>query len=320
MEKGIHQDMRVLITGGAGFIGTNACEYFLKKGDRVIAMDNLSRPGSESNLKYLTDLEYRNFKFIHHDISQPLPYMLRPDLIIHLAAQVGVQASIKDPVRDFEDNVLGTLNVLEFSRAFTHKPVVMYSSTNKGYGDIQVNRPVSEKVPLDFHTPYGVSKGAADQYVLDYFRIYDVPTVVFRQSCIYGPHQNGSEEQGWVAWFLKADHKKLPITIFGHGNQVRDVLYVDDLIKLYDKAYQGINRVKGKAYNIGGGPDNILSLNGLVEKASITTQISFESWRPADQVYYVSDIDKIEKDLLWRPTVGVDEGLDLLKGWISESS
>jgi CDP-paratose 2-epimerase len=173
-------------------------------------------------------------------------------------------------------------------------------------------------MPLDFHTPYGVSKGAADQYVLDYCRIYGIPSVVFRQSCIYGKHQRGKEEQGWVAWFLIANQTGQPLTIYGDGNQIRDTLYVGDLIDAYELAVKNIDKVKGTAYNIGGGEKNTLSLNELVSKANITVPITYTDWRPADQKYYVSDLTKIKKELKWKPTTSVAEGLKIMQEYVSQ--
>ena len=308
--------MKILVTGCCGFIGTNIVDYYCEQGHEVVGIDNFSREGSIENYTMLRR-KHKNFRFIRHDVQHELSEM-EVDVIFHMAAQVGVQASIARPRHDMLDNIVGTFNVLELARSMKKKPLVIFASTNKVYGDLEVDRPVTESYPLDFHTPYGVSKGAADQYVLDYDRIYDVPGIVFRQSCIYGDYQLGAEEQGWVAWFLIANQTKQPITIFGDGNQVRDVLHIKDLLTLYDMAVQNRDSVRGKAYNIGGGPENILSLNELVKKAKITTKIKFDDWRPADQKYYVSNISKIKKDLGWRPTIGKDEGIKLLQKYVEK--
>ncbi len=207
---------------------------------------------------------------------------------------------------------------MEYARRHTKKPTVVYASTNKVYGELKVESPVDERTPIDFHTPYGVSKGAADQYVLDYNRIYGVPGFVFRQSCIYGDFQKGSEEQGWVCWFLVADKNKEPLTIYGDGEQRRDVLYIDDLVDLYEEALQR-PELAGVAYNVGGGRGNTLSLNELVSKANITTQINFAPPRAADQKYYVSDITKVCRDFKWKPRVGVEEGLARLKAYVEQT-
>ncbi len=308
--------MRILVTGGCGFIGTNVVRHFAQD-NQVMGLDNFSRSGSEDNLLYLRKnyvFDFRKVDITTFDFDN-LPEV---DVIIHLAGQVGVQKSINDPVDDFNQNCIGTLNILEYARRHTVKPVVIYASTNKVYGNLQVDMPVSESTPLDFHTPYGVSKGSADQYVLDYSRMYGIKGVVFRQSCIYGEWQNGSEDQGWIAWFLIADHKRLLITIYGDGNQRRDVLHVDDLMKAYELAIKN-PKTWGQAYNIGGGEKNTLSLNELITKGEITTPLTFTDPRPDDQYYYVSDFTKFSTDTLWAPTIGVEEGIRRLKGFIHEN-
>jgi CDP-paratose 2-epimerase len=302
--------MKILITGCAGFIGTNAVLRF-SKNHEVLGIDNLSRKGSEKNLEFLRKNAY--FAFLDMDITKPIISESDFDVIIHLAAQVGVQKSMIDPRFDFEQNVLGTLNVLEMARAQKKKPIVIFASTNKVYGEIKTNLPVSETTPLDFHTPYGVSKGAADQYVLDYSRMFGIKGVVFRQSCIYGEHQLGAEEQGWISWFLIADHEKKPITIYGDGTQRRDVLHVDDLLGLYEIAIKNIDSAEGQAFNIGGGSENTLSLLELIRKTKISTKIKYADWRPADQKCYISNISKVRNYLGWEPKIGVDEGLKRIK-------
>lgn len=309
--------MRILVTGSCGFVGTNIVKRFAPE-HHVIGIDNLSRADTDKNLLYLRRnfiWDFRKVDITNFDFNE-LPEV---DVIFHMAAQVGVQSSINDPVNDFNQNILGTVKVLEYARRHTKKPIVIYASTNKVYGDIQVDKPVSEDQPLNFHTPYGVSKGSADQYVLDYSRIFGVPGVVFRQSCIYGTHQLGKEEQGWVAWFIIANHTGQPLTIYGDGTQVRDALFVDDLVDLYTLAIEKIDLAKGQAFNAGGGIKNILSLNDLVKKANITTPISYSDWRPADQKYYVSDISKLKNVLGWEPKIGVDEGLSRLKKFVEET-
>ncbi len=309
--------MKILITGCAGFIGTNAVAHYVGQGHNVLGIDNLSREGTEDNLMFLRDryvFDFRKVDITSFDFSH-LPEV---DVVIHLAAQVGVQSSIEDPLNDLNQNVFGTFKVLEYARHHSKKPIVLFASTNKVYGELKTTVPVSEDVALDFHTPYGVSKGSAEQYVLDYSRIYGIPSVVFRQSCIYGEHQLGKEEQGWVAWFLIADKLRQTLTIYGDGNQVRDVLHVEDLLRAYDLAIKNIDKVSGMAFNTGGGEENTLSLNELVNKAEISVPIIYTDWRPSDQKYYVSDITRLKKVLKWAPKIRVNQGLTRLKEWINQ--
>ena len=330
--------MRVLITGGAGFIGCNAAVNFLRSGDEVIVFDNLSRAGTADNLEWVRS--QGDVTFVKGDIrdaremtdaiaAQPL------DAVIHLAAQVAVTTSVVDPRTDFEINALGTLNVLEAVRAAECDPLVVFSSTNKVYGgmeeleyvvkgdrwtcDISAEG-VPESRPLDFHSPYGCSKGAADQYVRDYARIYDLRTVVLRQSCIYGNRQFGIEEQGWIAWFTLAALMGRPITVYGDGKQVRDVLEVSDLVRMYRLCIENADKVSGEIFNVGGGPDKTLSiarsLDLLEQKLGLTINRSFEDWRPGDQPVFVSCNQKAFEVLGWKPEVDVDQGLDTLVEWI----
>lgn len=313
--------MTIWVTGCAGFIGTNICKFYLEQGYDVVGFDNLSRKGSEKNLELLEG--YDNFVFIAANVQALLTKCTsiwliakEPDVIFHMAAQVGVSKSIESPLLDFSDNILGSLAILEYARTCKNPPVVIYASTNKVYGDIQTDKPVDESTPLNFHTPYGCSKGAADQYMLDYWRIYKVPTVVFRQSCIYGPYQHGAEEQGWIDHFIKSvvfgDGK---LNFYGDGTQVRDVLYVDDLIRLYDLAIQNIDDTAGEVFNTGGGSENTLSLNqaiGIIEEESGNkAEITYHDWRPADQRCYISDITKANRVLGWKPTVSPVTGIRL---------
>lgn len=309
--------MKILITGSCGFIGTNVVAHYVKLGHQVIGLDNLSREGSEDNMLFLR----RNYIFDFRKVDVTIfDFGILPevDVIIHLAGQVGVQASIANPTFDFNQNIVGTMQILEYARWHLKKPIVIFASTNKVYGDLQVNKPVNEQTPLNFHTPYGVSKGSADQYMLDYWRMYKVPTVVFRQSCIYGEHQLGKEEQGWIAWFMIANQTKQPLTIYGDGDQRRDVLHISDLLKAYDLAIEKIDTVRGQAFNLGGGEKNTLSLNELLVKANIFTPLVYKDWRPSDQKYYVSDISRAKKLLGWKPKVSVDEGLKRLQRYIEE--
>lgn len=332
-----------LITGGAGFIGCNYADRLLSRGECVIVYDNLSRRGSSVNCAWLqarhgsTRLsvlveDIRNYYVLCKAVRQA-------DVIVHLAGQTAVTTSVLDPRGDFEQNALGTLNVLEAARLSGRNPIVLYASTNKVYGgmehiavDEQETRYVyrdfpqgiAESFPLDFHSPYGCSKGAGDQYVRDYARIFGLPTVVFRQSCIYGPRQMGVEDQGWVAWFIIAAVLGRPITIYGNGKQVRDLLFVDDLLDAYDSAIQRIEIARGQIYNIGGGPANTLSVWAefrplLEELVGRSITAFFGAWRPGDQLVYVSDVRKAERELGWRPTVSVNEGIQRLYTWVRDN-
>ena len=331
----------ILIIGGAGFTGINAAEYFLKKGYNVIIYDNFSRHGSLRNIEWLKNKNLGHVQIISGDIrlsNKSLDKAVaKSDFVLHLAAQVAVTLSVANPREDFGINAIGTFNVFETIRKSTNKPILIYSSTNKVYGEMKHLKitetekryqysdikGISEKMQLDFHSPYGCSKGCADQYVIDYSRIYDLRTVVLRQSCIYGYHQFGMEDQGWVAWFTIAAHKKIPLTIYGDGKQVRDVLFITDLIRLYDLVFENINITSGKAYNVGGGPDNVLSLLEIVSLLKKfqgnSIDPSYSDWRPGDQKVYISDISKIKNDLGWEPETSVEEGVAKLSNWVSDN-
>ena len=331
--------MKVLITGGAGFIGCNAARRFLARGEEVIVLDNLSRAGASENLAWLQD--HGNAEFVSADIRDrsEIGVVFRQhadaDLILHFAAQVAVTTSVDDPALDFEVNAAGTLNVLEAMRANGVRAPFIFSSTNKVYGGLEDLRVVEQAgrysfvdcalgVPesrtLDFHSPYGCSKGTGDQYVIDYSRIYGLMTVSLRQSCIYGPRQFGVEDQGWVAWFVIAQELGLPLTIYGDGKQVRDVLFVEDLLDAYEAAAAKIDRVAGSIYNIGGGPRNTLSLNELVsflgKSSRSTLNCRKADWRPGDQRIYVSDIRKAEAELGWQPRTNWQHGVGMLLEWV----
>ena len=335
----------VLITGGAGFIGANAARRHLESGARVVVLDNLSRPGAQRNLDWLRTLAPGELVFLPVDIRDATAtrdaFAAHADAsaVLHLAGQVAVTTSVSDPRADFEANALGTFNVLEAARAAKMTAPLLFASTNKVYGGMEetgitqrdgryayASLPygVAETQPLDFHSPYGCSKGAADQYVRDYHRIYGLRTVVLRQSCIYGYRQFGVEDQGWVAWFTIAAQLGRPITVYGDGRQVRDVLFIDDLLDLYDAAIAGIDDVAGRVLNVGGGPENVLSLLELLdylgERKGQPIPHEFADWRPGDQRVFVSDIRDAGRRLGWQPRIGVRRGLDLLYDWVSENS
>ena len=335
--------MRILITGGAGFIGCNAAHRFLQRGAQVTIYDNLSRRGSISNLDWLRAQHgAASFRLIQADLREADRLVVAArgqDVILHYAGQVAVTTSVQNPRGDFEDNALGTFNALEAARLSGSNPIFMYSSTNKVYGGMEYLGLVesetryayrdhlygiSEEFPLDFHSPYGCSKGAGDQYVRDYARIYGLRTVVFRQSAIYGPRQFGVEDQGWIAWFIIAAVTGRPITIYGDGKQVRDVLYIDDLIDAYESAIAKIDRVAGQVFNIGGGVDNTLTIwtetGPLLEKLlGHPVPIERSDWRPGDQRICVMDIRKAQTALDWMPRISVTEGVTKLYQWVVDN-
>ncbi|MCV0368139.1 MAG: GDP-mannose 4,6-dehydratase [Filomicrobium sp.] len=330
----------MLITGGAGFVGCNAARYFSGRNWSVTVLDNLSRTGTEQNLEWLRD--GTSFDFEHADVCDRAAIdrvvsEKRYDAVIHLAAQVAVTTSVVDPRADFMANALGTFNVLDAIRRFNPEAVVIFASTNKVYGKITsavtelkgerygyTDRPhgISESEPLDFLSPYGCSKGAADQYTLDFARIYNIPATSFRQSCIYGTRQFGVEDQGWIAWFTIAARLGRNITIYGDGRQVRDVLHVEDLLRAYEAAIQAPDRIAGQAFNVGGGPDHVLSLLDLIamleRRLGKTIPLKWQDWRPGDQRAYVSDIRKLEAELGWKPEIGVEKGVTGLIDWVDE--
>ncbi|MCP4609853.1 MAG: NAD-dependent epimerase/dehydratase family protein [Planctomycetes bacterium] len=331
-----------LITGGAGFIGTNLAAYYLSKNKNVTILDNLSRSGTQKNVDWLQKQHGSRLKFVKYDIRNTdgilLELVENADVVFHQAAQVAVTTSVTNPREDFEVNATGTFNVLDAVRLSSSRPIVVFSSTNKVYGkmeDVEIverdgryeyaslNAGVPETRTLDFHSPYGCSKGCADQYMIDYSRIYGLETVVFRQSCIYGPHQFGVEDQGWVAWFSIRAMQNLPISIYGDGKQVRDVLYIEDLIRAYEAAIDNIAITKGHAYNIGGGPNNTLSLLELItileEHFGIKLDCQFEDWRPGDQLIYVSDIQKAGEVFEWKPLIRPLEGVKKLLKWLIQN-
>lgn len=332
---------RALVTGGAGFIGSNLSAYLLSDGWEVTLFDNLSRLGSEENLAWLRQNHPKKLTIEVKDVRDYAALkeiVSRVDAVFHLAAQVAVTTSFLNPREDFEVNALGSFNVLEAARESGNRPIVIYSSTNKVYGameEIKVEEMptrysyrdfpsgIDEKYPLDFHSPYGCSNGAADQYTRDYYRMYSIPTVVFRQSCIYGPRQMGVEDQGWVAHLaISATHNR-PITVYGDGKQVRDILYIEDLIGAYLKAVERIDRVAGEVYNLGGGNANALSLleyiKMLEEIRGGKIKVKYAEWRPGDQKVFISNNTKAGQELGWKPKTPYKQGIVSLLSWVKES-
>jgi CDP-paratose 2-epimerase len=334
----------VLITGGAGFIGTNLAHRLLASGTPVRILDNLSRPGVERNLEWLCRTHGSLVHVALEDVRNAVAVRLAvadAAQVFHFAAQVAVTASVGDPAHDFDVNARGTLTLLEAIRASSAQPPLLFTSTNKVYGALDdlplEGRPryepadpalraagVAETRPLDFHSPYGCSKGTADQYVLDYARSYRLRTVVFRMSCIYGPHQCGTEDQGWLAHFLLRAVAGQPIVIYGDGHQVRDVLYVDDLVEAMLWAQARMSLVGGHAFNIGGGPSRTTSLLELVARLGALVggepPLTFKGWRIGDQRYYVSDTRKFERRTGWRAAVDLADGLARLHAWLREAA
>jgi len=331
----------ILLTGGAGFIGINTAEYYLNQGKKVTIFDNFHRGGAEKNAKWLKE-KFPLLRIVKGDIRKDRALLLDcvndADVVFHMAAQVAVTTSVENPQLDFETNALGTFNVLESVRLADSDPAVMYSSTNKVYGNMEdlnviekdgrygyetQESGIDESRPIDFHSPYGCSKGCGDQYVRDYSRIYGLKGVVFRKSCIYGPRQFGIEDQGWVAWFTIASAFNKKLTIFGDGKQIRDVLYVTDLIQAYDKAIDNIEKTRGRIFNIGGGPNNTLSLLELTKQLEKLMgkeiPLNFSSWRPGDQKVFMCDINKAKETFGWEPKISPEEGVVKLFSWVKEN-
>jgi len=334
---------KYFITGGAGFIGSNYVQRLLKRGEDVTVYDNLSRGGAPKNIAWLKDTFGENsFRLIVGDVEDGAllaESAKEADVIVHLAGQVAVTTSVTNPREDFEANALGTFNALEAARASGRNPAFLYASTNKVYGGMEevpiVEEPTRwryadlehgcpESQPLDFHSPYGCSKGSGDQYVRDYARIYGLRSVVFRQSCIYGPRQFGIEDQGWVAWMTIAAVTGKQITIYGDGKQVRDILHVDDLLNAYDAAIEKIDLAAGQVYNIGGGPGNVMSIwaefRSMLEKLlGRNIPVARSDWRPGDQKVFYADIRKAEHQLGWKPRIGVGKGVEMLFEWVTQN-
>jgi CDP-paratose 2-epimerase len=331
----------VVITGGCGFVGTNLAHRLMEMGQRVLVYDNLSRPGVERNLEWLAGTHPDLLEVEIGDVreSRPLGRAIgHASHVFHFAAQVAVTTSLADPLDDFEVNARGTLNVLEAIRKAASRPPLLFTSTNKVYGDLaEVEleqgesryRPldattrehgISEERLLSFHSPYGCSKGAADQYVIDYARSYSMPATVFRMSCIYGPHQYGNEDQGWVAHFVLRALNGESIVLFGDGRQIRDLLFVDDLIDAMLRIRLHLSQLAGRAFNIGGGTQNTSSLVELIamieEKIGRRVVVEYDEWRAGDQRYYVSDTRRFREVTAWEPQVGLGRGVELLIDWL----
>lgn len=331
--------MRWLVTGGAGFIGSNVAARLARDGHETVVYDNLSRTGTDRNATWLATQrgvevhrgDVRDYGALETVARRRGPF----DVVLHLAAQVAVTTSVSDPRTDFEINALGTFNICEAVRHAAPGAILLNASTNKVYGGMEdvgvierdgryaygdLSYGVSEERPLDFHSPYGCSKGAGDQYVRDYARIYGLRTVNFRQSCIYGYRQFGVEDQGWVAWFTIAAVLGRPITVYGDGKQVRDVLFIDDLIDCYLAAVRHADAVAGQTFNVGGGPDHVLSLRDLLAdlESLVGRPLAVRSgdWRPGDQKVFVCDVRKAVKELGWAPRVTPTEGVARLLDWV----
>ena len=331
---------KILITGGAGFIGSNAALKFASNGWQIYLIDNLSRKGGKINLNNLKkkiritfyNCDIENFKKLSSIVSK-----IKPQLIIHCAGKVAVTTSVKNPRLDFNSNATGTLNVLESIRLRSKKSKLIFLSTNKVYGDVSNRllksnkkrysfagnlKNIDENYPLDLHSPYGCSKGAADQYVRDYSRVYGLDTIVLRMSCIYGNMQFGMEDQGWITWLAMLSFFNRKIKIFGDGKQVRDILFVSDLVELFLKISK-TKKVDNKIYNVGGGFYNSISILELIEilnkKLDKKNNYKKYNWRPGDQKIYISNISKIKKDYKWSPKIKVSQGLDKVISWIQEN-
>ncbi len=340
-RRPVADERPVLITGGAGFIGCNLAAELARRGSRVLIFDNMSRPGAQENAQWLRARHGERIAIETGDVrdAQALAGAVEAcSAVLHLAAQVAVTTSVDCPVADFETNARGTLNVLEAIRLHNARAPLVFASTNKVYGRLLTNDAflrcgnryvaadprlrggVDEDTPLDLYSPYGCSKGAADQYVHDYGRVYGLRTVVLRMSCIYGPRQFGTEDQGWIAHFMLRAIKRHPLTIFGDGLQVRDALHIDDAVAAWLGTLERIDAASGRIFNLGGGPDNAVSLLELIDLiqqlCGWQPEPRFDVWRPGDQPWYVSNIQAISAALGWAPRVRLREGLPSLQHWL----
>jgi len=337
--------MKYLITGGCGFIGSNLAEEVLKRGEELVVFDNLFRFGSSSNLEWLKgkgDFKYYPFDIRNLNDVETVIKFEQPDVVFHLAGQVAMTTSISNPMLDFEINTIGTFNLLDSIRKYAPEAIVLYSSSNKVYGDFEeltfeesatrytckeYPNGFDESLPLNFHSPYGCSKGAADQYLLDFNRIYGIKTVVFRHSSMYGGNQYATVDQGWIGWFcqkakdIKNNVSKEKFTISGSGKQVRDVLHAEDVVSLYFNSLQNINKIEGEAFNIGGGLENSLSILELFKLLEELLDIKIEyrglPARESDQPVFVADNKKITHATGWAPQIDTREGLSKMLEWLS---
>ena len=334
----------VLVTGGAGFLGCNIAHRLAAEGREVRILDSLARPGVEANLAWLKERHKGRIAVLLADIRDAAAVreaVSGVEAVLHLAAQVAVTTSLADPIHDFEVNARGTLNLLEALREQREPPPLLFASTNKVYGKLLADGALvrsgdrwepaaaalragcDERTPLDLYSPYGCSKGVADQYVIDYARCFGLRTLVLRMSCLYGPRQFGTEDQGWVAHFLIRALRGEPVTIYGDGAQVRDALFVDDAVDAWLAGLRQIDRLSGRAFNLGGGPSCTLSLLEMLAHIERLTgrrpDVSFADARPGDQLWYVSDTRAFEEATGWRARVGLDEGLGALTGWLREN-
>ena len=337
--------MKALITGGAGFVGSNLAAALLAIGESVVVFDSLARHGAAENLAWLRSLGLT--EFVHGDVRNAFDVEqtiknVQPDVIFHLAGQVAMTTSMQSPRRDFEINVLGSINVLEAVRQYTPKTAIIYASSNKVYGNLDhldlveaetryqprsAQKGVDESVAIEFHTPYGCSKGAADQYMLDYARGFGLNTVVFRHSTIYGGRQFATYDQGWVGWFCrqaletKQDPDRPAFTVSGDGKQVRDLLHVSDAVNAYVSAFEHIEAARGQAFNIGGGMENSMSLLELLlflqKRLGITLKYEHLPWRQSDQKFFVADNSKAERLIQWSPKMSREQGIEDTIGWES---
>lgn len=342
MTKTSCDDLPILITGGCGFIGCNLADRLAGRGDRVAILDNHARAGVRENAQWLKAQHGNRIVIVTGDVRDPIPVIelvREARAVLHLAAQVAVTSSMDNPIDDFEINARGTLNVLEAIRLHNPSAPVLFASTNKVYGrlirDDQITRigrryqpvdpalggGVSEAAPLDLYSPYGCSKGAADQYVHDYARVFGLRSAVLRMSCIYGPRQFGNEDQGWIAHFMLSALRGAPLTIYGDGCQVRDALYVGDAVDAWLAVLDDIERTRGQIFNLGGGPSNAVSLLELIDLISqgsgAKLRFDFSDWRPGDQPWYVTDVGALTAATGWRPRTTLASGLRELQGWLT---
>jgi CDP-paratose 2-epimerase len=342
MMNMIRDDRPVFITGGCGFIGCNLADRLAARGDRVAILDNHIRAGVRENAQWLKSRHGDRVAIVTGDVRDSIPVIelvREAKAVLHLAAQVAVTSSVDNPIDDFEINARGTLNVLEAIRLHNDRAPVLFASTNKVYGrlirDDQIARidqryqpidpalaaGVSEAAPLDLYSPYGCSKGAADQYVHDYARVYGLRSAVLRMSCIYGPRQFGNEDQGWIAHFLLSALRGMPLTIYGDGCQVRDALYVGDAVEAWLAVLDNIETTRGHVFNLGGGPSNAVSLLELIalisQGSGAKVQFGFADWRPGDQPWYVTDVGALTAATGWQPKTPLTEGLRALQSWLT---